>query len=201
MNIRERHIHLIANVSEEIHVFVPALWHGTTRASGLSCSIVESISDETFRRIEPGTDTARSRRRIRCVILPIGATEQHGPHLATGMDYFTVESIAREAEPLLPPRFRLWCNAGSALRFVPPSSSFSAAPSLSAPRPTIACFMSCGVRWLRMDLRAIFLLNGHGGNHELAQLAVATLCLSTRFARPPARTGTWLGRIGWCGCA
>ena len=31
------------------------------------------------------------------VVLPIGATEQHGPHLATGMDYLTVESIALEA--------------------------------------------------------------------------------------------------------
>ena len=31
------------------------------------------------------------------VVLPIGATEQHGPHLATGMDYFTVEWLARQA--------------------------------------------------------------------------------------------------------
>ena len=31
------------------------------------------------------------------VVLPIGATEQHGPHLATGMDFLTVESLARNA--------------------------------------------------------------------------------------------------------
>jgi creatinine amidohydrolase len=34
---------------------------------------------------------------IALAVIPIGATEQHGPHLATGMDYFTVEGIAREA--------------------------------------------------------------------------------------------------------
>src|SRR5207245_7034483 len=30
-------------------------------------------------------------------VLPIGATEQHGPHLPTGTDYFSVETLAREA--------------------------------------------------------------------------------------------------------
>src|SRR5260370_8834953 len=30
-------------------------------------------------------------------ILPIGATEQHGPHLPTGTDCFTVENVARAA--------------------------------------------------------------------------------------------------------
>jgi creatinine amidohydrolase/Fe(II)-dependent formamide hydrolase-like protein len=30
-------------------------------------------------------------------VLPIGATEQHGPHLPTGTDVFAVETVAREA--------------------------------------------------------------------------------------------------------
>src|SRR5688572_18575176 len=30
-------------------------------------------------------------------VLPIGATEQHGPHLPTGTDLFAVEAIARAA--------------------------------------------------------------------------------------------------------
>ena len=30
-------------------------------------------------------------------VLPIGATEQHGPHLPTGTDLFAVEALAREA--------------------------------------------------------------------------------------------------------
>ena len=35
-------------------------------------------------------------------ILPIGATEQHGPHLPTGTDFFTVEAVAREAAQQMP---------------------------------------------------------------------------------------------------
>src|SRR6476646_1985783 len=31
------------------------------------------------------------------LVLPLGATEQHGPHLPTGTDFLTVEHLAREA--------------------------------------------------------------------------------------------------------
>lgn len=41
------------------------------------------------------------------VILPVGATEQHGPHLGCGMDFVLAEVLAREvlgrvAVPVLP---------------------------------------------------------------------------------------------------
>jgi creatinine amidohydrolase len=31
------------------------------------------------------------------VVLPIGATEQHGPHLPTGTDFFTITAVAEES--------------------------------------------------------------------------------------------------------
>src|SRR5215471_4901645 len=31
------------------------------------------------------------------VIVPLGATEQHGPHLPVGTDFFTVDHLAHEA--------------------------------------------------------------------------------------------------------
>jgi creatinine amidohydrolase len=34
------------------------------------------------------------------IVLPVGATEQHGPHLATGTDTFAVEHISRAAAEL-----------------------------------------------------------------------------------------------------
>src|SRR5438874_13526654 len=34
------------------------------------------------------------------LVLPLGATEQHGPHLPVGTDYFTVEHLAREGAQL-----------------------------------------------------------------------------------------------------
>src|SRR3954462_7513286 len=46
---------------------------------------------------EMNRDEVRAMALTALAVIPIGATEQHGPHLATGMDYFTVESLAREA--------------------------------------------------------------------------------------------------------
>ncbi|HEV2067994.1 MAG TPA: creatininase family protein, partial [Thermomicrobiales bacterium] len=34
-------------------------------------------------------------------VLPVGATEQHGPHLPVGTDAFAVEHIAREAAAIV----------------------------------------------------------------------------------------------------
>ena len=35
-------------------------------------------------------------------VLPIGATEQHGPHLPTGRMFLPVEAVSREAAAQLP---------------------------------------------------------------------------------------------------
>ena len=36
-------------------------------------------------------------------VLPVAATEQHGPHLPTGVDTVLVDGVVRAALPLLPP--------------------------------------------------------------------------------------------------
>jgi creatinine amidohydrolase len=112
-------------------------------------------------------------------VLPIGATEQHGPHLATGMDFLTVERIAAEAAaraavdvsivvaPVLP--------FGSSHHHFP----FGATLSLQTETyyrvlmDLLDSFVTCG-------FSRIFVLNGHGGNHELAELAVRDLVLKHR---------------------
>lgn len=108
-------------------------------------------------------------------VLPIGATEQHGPHLATGMDFLTVERIAFEAAsrtsgvsvvvaPVLP--------FGSSHHHFP----FGATLSLQTETyyrvliDLLESFVTCG-------FSRVFVLNGHGGNHELAELAVRDLML------------------------
>ena len=80
-------------------MFVPH--YGTPQAeSRQSCSIVEAfeiILSDMKLFAELNREQIRAAAPDSLVVLPIGATEQHGPHLATGMDYFTVESVAREA--------------------------------------------------------------------------------------------------------
>ena len=42
--------------------------------------------------------------QIELVLLPFGATEQHGPHLALGADTFIADAFCREASRRLYPR-------------------------------------------------------------------------------------------------
>jgi creatinine amidohydrolase len=98
------------------------------------------------------------------VVLPLGALEQHGPHLATGTDFLVaqhvVERAARDASRpvlVLPPvpfgfshYHELW-GATVSLR----------ADTLSKVLSDIAeAVMACGARRL-------FIVNGHGGNRGI----------------------------------
>ncbi|BDC48847.1 creatinine amidohydrolase [Bryobacterales bacterium F-183] len=111
------------------------------------------------------------------VVLPIGATEQHGPHLATGMDYFTVESIALEAAAI----------AGQGISvIVAPALPYGSSHhhlvfggTLSFTTETYRRMLYELVECLVIDgFKRIFLLNGHGGNQELMQLAVRDIVLT-----------------------
>lgn len=110
------------------------------------------------------------------VVLPIGATEQHGPHLATGMDYFTVEAIALEAAAIAGPEIDI--VVAPALPFGSSHHHLVFGGTLSFTTETYRRMLYELVECLVTDgFRNIFLLNGHGGNHELAQLAVRDIVL------------------------
>jgi creatinine amidohydrolase len=109
-------------------------------------------------------------------VIPIGATEQHGPHLATGMDYFTVEAIAREAAALAGTETDL--VVAPALPFGSSHHHLVFGGTLSFTSETYRRILYELVESLVTDgFTRIFLLNGHGGNHELAQLAVRDIVL------------------------
>jgi creatinine amidohydrolase len=110
------------------------------------------------------------------VVLPIGATEQHGPHLATGMDYFTVESVAREAAAIASAQIPI--VVAPALPFGSSHHHFVFGGTLSLSTETYYRVLYELVESLVTDgFTQIFLLNGHGGNHEIAQLAVRDIVL------------------------
>lgn len=111
------------------------------------------------------------------VVLPTAATEQHGPHLATGHDSFTVEHIARQAAD----------RAGDDLDvIVAPTLVFGSSAhhlqfggSLSLSTETYRAVVTDLVSsMIAAGARRILLLNGHGGNHELNQLVVRDLALA-----------------------
>lgn len=125
-------------------------------------------------------------------VLPLGATEQHGPHLPTGTDYFTIESIALEASALAAAQVPV--ILAPALPFGSSDHHFVFGGTLSLGTQTYYRVLRELVESLVTDgFKRIFLLNGHGGNHELAQLAARDVAL-----KHPVRVAAgsyW--RIAW----
>jgi creatinine amidohydrolase len=110
------------------------------------------------------------------LILPVGAVEQHGPHLPVGTDYFAVTHIARAAAAAL---------AGRVPALVAPTLPFGSSQHHLPFGGTLSLSTETYYRALRdlaeslivSGFRRIFILNGHGGNQELIQLVARDLAL------------------------
>lgn len=110
------------------------------------------------------------------LVLPTGATEQHGPHLPTGTDTFAVEWIARSAAVIasdsIPVLVAPTLPFGSSHHHIP----FGGTMSLTTEtyyRVLIDLLESL----IAGGFRRFFVVNGHGGNDELVQLAARDLAL------------------------
>ena len=125
-------------------------------------------------------------------VLPIGATEQHGPHLPSGTDLFAVESLAREAAVRASSQIPVVVTP--ALPFGSSHHHYPFGATLSLSTETYYRVLCDLVESLVTDgFQRVFLVNGHGGNHELAQLAARDMAL-----RHPVRVAAgsyWL--IAW----
>jgi creatinine amidohydrolase len=110
------------------------------------------------------------------VVLPTAATEQHGPHLVTGHDAFMVSHIVHEAaaraagtcDIVLAPVLAF----GSSAHHLPFGGTLSlqTVTYLGVVRDLVTSVLTSGAT-------RVLVLNGHGGNHELNQLAVRDIAI------------------------
>jgi creatinine amidohydrolase len=139
----------------------------------------------------------RARAPDALVILPVGAVEQHGPHLPVGTDRFAVEQIARAAAAEI---------AGQLSVLVAPTLPFGSSHHHLPFGGTLSLGTETYYRVLT-DLaesliaggfRRIFILNGHGGNNELIQLVARDLALKhpAHLAAASYWTIAWDALIG-----
>lgn len=115
------------------------------------------------------------------VVFPTGATEQHGPHLATGHDTFSVTEVAHRAAEIAT------CNVVVAptLPFGSSHHHLSFGGTLSLSTDTYSRLMTDVVTsMVTGGARRIFLLNGHGGNQELNQLTARDVALQQSAEAP-----------------
>lgn len=121
-------------------------------------------------------EEARALASEALVILPVGATEQHGPHLPLGTDRFTVEHIARaaaaEVAGQLPIVVAPTLPFGSSHHHLP----FGGTLSLGT-ETYYRVLIDLAESLIVSGFRRIFILNGHGGNNEIIQLVARDLAL------------------------
>ena len=127
-------------------------------------------------------------------VLPLGATEQHGPHLPFETDTIIAEGVAARARALLPP--------GMEVVFLPAEPVGYSVEHIDVAGTRTLRFDEAVERWtgigeacLKRGIRRFVMLNAHGGNSPLMtvvatelrvrhkMLAVATSW--TRFGYPP----------------
>ena len=103
---------------------------------------------------------ALPRRGIDMAILPVGATEQHGPHLPLGVDTFSAVAVAEGASartgiPVLPP-LAYGCSLGHSTKW---------AGTISLRPETLARLALEIAEWTAAaGFRRLLLLNGHVTN-------------------------------------
>ncbi|MBL8176892.1 MAG: creatininase family protein [Bryobacterales bacterium] len=128
------------------------------------------------------------------VVLPIGATEQHGPHLPTGTDWFTIQAVAEESARIASAEIPVIVTP--ALPFGSSDHHLQFGGTLSLHTETYYRVLRELVESLVTDgFRRIFLLNGHGGNHEVAELAARDVALQ-REANVGAGSYWWMAWDG-----
>lgn len=125
------------------------------------------------------------------VVLPTAATEQHGPHLPTGHDTLVVEEIARRAAARVPGEIDI--ILAPALAFGSSDHHLPFGGTLSLRSET---YLHVVVDILRSIIgaggRRVLVLNGHGGNHELNEIAVRDVALQQPAGQPVAlAAGSW----------
>lgn len=125
----------------------------------------------TVRLAELTRAAVAARAEHAVAVVPVGACEQHGPHLPLGTDLFVVEHVAvRAAERL----------AGSPDVLVAPPVPYGFSPYHLPLGPTVtlrtatlqAILRDVCESLIRSGFRRIFVLNGHGGNAELVTVVI-----------------------------
>ncbi|MBJ3775968.1 creatininase family protein [Acuticoccus mangrovi] len=145
-------------------------------------------SEEIGAMIAKGRDLA---------ILPVGATEQHGPHLAAGCDTISAETLAtlaaEKADVFVLPGLAYGCSLGHTAKW----------PGTFSLHPTTLTQVAVEVgRWAAANgLKKLLFLSGHGTND--APLRSAILQLRYEFAHVRFATmGLWdisprVGALYW----
>jgi creatinine amidohydrolase len=123
------------------------------------------LSTRDFAALDPAATVA---------VLPVGATEQHGPHLPLAVDQVLVDGIVAAALPLLPAALPVLVLPTQAVGYSPEHSRFDGTLTLSAPT-VIANWVELGQCVAAAGIRKLLIFNSHGGQVSLTDIVAREL--------------------------
>ncbi len=107
-------------------------------------------------------------------LLPVGATEQHGPHLPLSVDSRIAAALVKRLAEALPVAFPLSVLPMLHFGVSPEHADFPGTLSLSA-ETMLALLMDVGRSVAAAGIRKLAILNSHGGQPQLLDLAAQKL--------------------------
>ncbi len=108
------------------------------------------------------------------LVWPLGACEQHGPHLPLSTDNLFAERILTKVLKCMPEDLPIWMLPSQLLGFSPEHASFPGTLSLSA-NLLLDLVMEIGQQISYFGFRRLILFNAHGGQIGLLQTAARQL--------------------------
>lgn len=126
----------------------------TASAAAMPRRFWSQLSSPDFATLDPATTVA---------VLPLGATEQHGPHLPLGVDSMLVDGIVAAALPLLPVALPALFLPTQVIGLSPEHANFPGTLSLSS-ETLIRLWKDIGAGVARAGVRKLVLFNAHGGH-------------------------------------
>lgn len=128
-------------------------------------------------------------------VLPVGAIEQHGPHLPVSVDRDLVEAMLDRALPLLSPGQNVLILPTLTITKSGEHDRHPGTLSLSA-ETLLATLRDIGASVARAGVQRLVFLNGHGGNTAVLEIAARDLRLSHDMI---VATCSWFGFAEWDG--
>lgn len=107
-------------------------------------------------------------------VLPLGATEQHGPHLPLAVDHVLVDGVVGACLPHLPADLPVLFLPTQQVGYSPEHSRFAGTLTLSAPT-VIAAWVEIGECVALAGVKKLLLLNSHGGQVSLMDIVAREL--------------------------
>lgn len=107
-------------------------------------------------------------------VLPLGATEQHGPHLPLSVDTALVDGIVRAALAHVPPELRVLVLPTQTIGQSVEHADFPGTLTLST-ATVIQMWMEIGACVARAGVRKLFIFNAHGGHSGLMDVVARDL--------------------------